>query len=244
MRCGTPQGVEQRPGRREAFGSGSNWCSDVAWLSTVRVARNTARIGSPNGTIERMRVGYARVIETQQHVAEEKEALLTLGVEAGNIYFDYARAGKDADRPGLRAAFEAASCRGDELVVTKLFRLSRSVQDLHEISTELATRGVTLSVGTSSYDPEDSAGKIMFDVLAIVAEFDSEIIRMRTREGMALAKAKGKLRGKQPKLSKDRERRLVEMWRAGQSTSTELAAEFGVARSTVYRAIQRAGGSS
>jgi DNA invertase Pin-like site-specific DNA recombinase len=76
----------------------------------------------------------------------------------------------------------------------------------------------------------------------MVAEFESDLIRMRTREGMAVAKAKGRLRGKKPKLSPAQERHLVNLHRQGAHTTAEIAELFGVARSTVYRAIQRAEG--
>jgi len=77
----------------------------------------------------------------------------------------------------------------------------------------------------------------------MIAEFESDLIRMRTREGMKVAKAKGRLRGKQPKLKLKpaQEAHLVELWRAGRHTSAELAELFSVARSTVYRKVQRAG---
>jgi DNA invertase Pin-like site-specific DNA recombinase len=81
----------------------------------------------------------------------------------------------------------------------------------------------------------------LFNVLAMVAEFEADLIRARTREGMASAKAKGRLRGKQPKLSPKQEAHLVSLHRAGGHTSAELAELFSVARSTVYRAIGRAG---
>jgi len=100
---------------------------------------------------------------------------------------------------------------------------------------------VALSIGGSVYDPTDPMGKLLFNVLAIVAEFESDLIRMRTREGMQVAKAKGRLRGKKPKLSPTQEKHLVELYRAGEHTTSELAEEFGVARSTVYRAVERAG---
>ena len=81
----------------------------------------------------------------------------------------------------------------------------------------------------------------MFNVLGMVAEFEADLIRMRTREGMAVAKAKGRLRGKPPKLTPAQERHLVSLHREGTYTTSEIADLFKVARSTVYRAIERAG---
>ena len=78
----------------------------------------------------------------------------------------------------------------------------------------------------------------------MVAEFEADLIRARTREGMAVARAKGRLRGKQPKLSTKQEAHLVSVHRAGTHTTVELAELFSVARSTVYRAIKRAGDSA
>jgi DNA invertase Pin-like site-specific DNA recombinase len=74
----------------------------------------------------------------------------------------------------------------------------------------------------------------------MVAEFEADLIRARTREGMRVAKAKGRLRGKQPKLSPTRETHLVKLYRAGEHTVGELEELFGITRSTVYRAIRRA----
>ena len=86
-----------------------------------------------------------------------------------------------------------------------------------------------LSIGGSVHDPDDPVGRLLFNVLAMIAEFESDLIRMRTREGMTVAKAKGRLRGKQPKLKPAQEAHLVELWRAGQHTSAELAELFSVA---------------
>jgi len=97
---------------------------------------------------------------------------------------------------------------------------------------------VKLSLAGSVHDPHDPIGRSLFNVLAMVAE--SDLARMRTREGMTIAKAKGRLRGKQPKLKPTQGAHLVALWAAGAHTSTELAELFGVARSTVYRAIKRA----
>jgi DNA invertase Pin-like site-specific DNA recombinase len=135
-----------------------------------------------------------------------------------------------------------AACRsGDMLVVAKLDRLARSVTDARDIVDELTRRQVKLNLGGSVHDPTDPVGRLLFNVLAMVAEFEADLMRARTREGMAVARAKGRLRGKKPKLSSKQEAHLVELWRAGKHTTAELAELFNVARSTVYRAIQRAG---
>jgi DNA invertase Pin-like site-specific DNA recombinase len=126
-------------------------------------------------------------------------------------------------------------------VVTKLDRLARSLPDACDIVAELTDAGVKLNIGGSVHDPTDPVGRLLFNVLAMIAEFESDLIRMRTREGMKVAKAKGRLRGKQPKLKPAQEKHLVELWHAGKHTSAELAELFSVARSTVYRAVQRAG---
>ena len=94
--------------------------------------------------------------------------------------------------------------------------------------------------GGSVDDPDDPVGRLLFNVLGMIAEFESDLIRMRTREGMKVAKAKGRLRGKQPKLKPAQEAHLIEPRRAGKHTSTEPAEPFSVARSTIYRAVQRA----
>jgi len=82
----------------------------------------------------------------------------------------------------------------------------------------------------------------LFNLLAMVAEFEADLIRARTREGMKVAKAKGRLRGKQPKLSPMQEAHLVKLYQAGGHTVSELEELFTVTRSTVYRAVRRAGG--
>ncbi len=100
-------------------------------------------------------------------------------------------------------------------------------------------REVKLSIGGSVHDPTDPVGRLLFNVLAIVAEFESDLIRLRTREGMRVAKAKGRLRGRQPKLNARQEAHLVALHHAGEHSTAELGDLFGVGRSTVYRAIER-----
>ena len=187
-----------------------------------------------------MKIGYARVSTAQQDLTTQLEGLQALGVDAKSIFVDHGLTGTNRERPGLATALAAVRA-GDELVVTKLDRLARSIRDAHAISDELAEKGVALNVGGSKHDPTDPMGKLLFNVLAMIAEFEADLIRMRTREGMQVAKAKGKLRGKKPKLSPALEKHLVAQYRSGEHTTGELATQFGVARSTVYRAVERAG---
>lgn len=186
-----------------------------------------------------MLIGYARVSTQDQDLEAQTAALRALGVAADRIYVDHGFTGRDRERPGLREAL--AACRpGDVLVVTKLDRLARSLPDARDIAQEVMAAGAALSLAGSVYDPEDPIGRLLFNVLAMVAEFESDLIRARTREGMAIAKAKGRLRGKAPKLSPKQEELLVRLHDAGEHTSAELADLFGVGRSTVYRAVERA----
>lgn len=195
-----------------------------------------------SGGMSGLLIGYARVSTSGQDLTAQRDALLRLGVDDERVYVDHGLTGTNRDRPGLREAL-AACRRGDVLVVTKLDRLARSLPDARDIVAELTDRGVALNIGGSVHDPNDPIGRLLFNVLAMVAEFEADLARARTREGMAVAKAKGRLRGKPPKLRPSQEAHLVALYRAGGHTTAELADLFSVARSTVYRAVARAGAS-
>ena len=128
---------------------------------------------------------------------------------------------------------------GDTLVVPKLDRLARSVPDARDIGDSLAQRGIKLSLGRQVYDPTDPMGKMFFNILATFAEFEVDLLRMRTREGMAVARAKGRLRGKQPKLSAKQQTELRRMHATGDYSIADLAELFSIGRATVYRTLQR-----
>ena len=148
-------------------------------------------------------VGYARVSTHDQDLTAQRDALASLGVSAERTYVDHGLTGTNRERPGLREAL--AACRGgDTLIVTKLDRLARSLPDAREILENLTRREVKLSIGGSVHDPTDPVGRLLFNVLAMVAEFESDLIRLRTKEGMRVAKAKGRLRARQPKLNAPR----------------------------------------
>ena len=186
-----------------------------------------------------MLIGYARVSTNEQDLTAQRAALTTLGVDPKHIHVDHGLTGSNRARPGLREAM-AAVRDGDTLVVTKLDRLARSLPDARDIAEELTSKGVALSLGGSIYDPTDPVGRLLFNVLGMVAEFEADLIRMRTREGMAVAKAKGRLKGKQPKLSAARRKYLLQLADQGDHTQAELAELFNVSRTTIYRELQRA----
>lgn len=183
-------------------------------------------------------IGYARCSTDKQDLAAQRSALEALGVQAERIYTDHGLTGTNRQRPGLDQALAAVRA-GDTLVVPKLDRLARSVPDARSIADELVKRGVKLALGASVYDPADPMGKMFFNILATFAEFEADLIRLRTREGMAVARARGKLKGKAPKLSDKQQRELKRMHDTGDYSISDLAELFSVSRPTVYRTLAR-----
>ena len=167
-------------------------------------------------------IGYARCSTDTQDLTAQRERLRELGVADNRVYLDHGLTGTNRSRPGLDQAL-AAVREGDTLVVPKLDRLARSVPDARAIGDDLAGRGIRLSLGGQVYDPADPMGKMFFNILATFAEFEVDLLRMRTREGMAVARAKGKLHGKQPKLSARQQRELARMAATGEYTIADLA---------------------
>jgi DNA invertase Pin-like site-specific DNA recombinase len=183
-------------------------------------------------------IGYARCSTDAQDLTAQRHALAGLGVAADRIHLDKGLTGTNCRRPGLDQALAAVRA-GDTLVVPKLDRLARSVPDARDIGDSLVARGVRLSLGGTIYDPTDPMGKMFFNILATFAEFEVDLLRLRTREGMAIARAKGKLRGKQPKLTTRQQRELVRMHDTGEYSIAELGELFTVSRATVYRVLER-----
>jgi len=120
-----------------------------------------------------IQVGYPRVSPADQDLTAQRDALLRLEVLDSNIYVNHGLTGTNRARPGLREAL-AAVREGDTLVVTKLDRLARSVKDARDIADELTMKGVALSLGGSRYDPTDPIGRLLFNVLAMVADDPTE----------------------------------------------------------------------
>lgn len=132
-------------------------------------------------------IGYARCSTDEQDLTAQRLRLAELGVAKERVYLDHGLTGTNRKRPGLDQALAAVRA-GDTLVVPKLDRLARSVPDARDIGDSLAARGIKLSLGGQVYDPTNPMGKLFFNILATFAEFEVDLLRMRTREGMAVAR--------------------------------------------------------
>jgi DNA invertase Pin-like site-specific DNA recombinase len=192
--------------------------------------------GSGSGVL----IGSARCSTEKQDLAAPRYALRQLGVTDDRLNLDHGLTGRNRSRPGLQQAL-AALREGDTLVVPKLDRLARSVPDARDIGDSLAARGIRLRIGATVYDPGDPIGKMFFNILATFAEFEVDLLSLRTREGMAIARANGKLKGKPPKLNARQRAHLLKLLQTGDHTIAELAELFSVSRATIYREIARAG---
>ena len=158
-------------------------------------------------------IGYARCSTDRQDPSVQRHALQDLGVSPDYIYTDHGLTGTSRARPGLDQAL-AAVRQGDTLVVAKLDRLARSVPDARAIADQLSAKGVRLALGQTVYDPGDPMGKMFFNILATFAEFEADLIRMRTRE-------------------------LRRMYDTSEYSISDLADIFGVSRATMYRTLER-----
>ena len=137
-----------------------------------------------------------------------------------------------AKREQLEAALEYVR-EGDVFIVTKLDRLARSVAHLVEIGTRLEARGVALKVLDQAIDTSTPSGRLMFNMLGSIAQFERELMLERQREGIAKAKAEGKYKGRKPTArAKGPE---VKWLRQAGVGATAIAKQLGISRASVYR---------
>jgi DNA invertase Pin-like site-specific DNA recombinase len=187
-----------------------------------------------------MLIGYARVSKADGSQATDlqRDALIAAGVEPQAIWEDRA-SGAAEDRPGLEGCLKALR-PGDVLVVWKLDRLGRSLVHLVALVQGLAARGVGLRVLAgegAALDTTTSAGRLVFGIFAALAEFERDLIRERTKAGLAAARARGRKGGRAPALSRA-QLRLAQAAMADRATGVAaLCAELGVSRATLYRYV-------
>lgn len=175
------------------------------------------------------RIGYQRVSTIDQNTARQLD-----GVELDKVFTDKA-SGKDANRPELARAIDYTR-EGDTLVVHSMDRLARNLEDLRRIVRELTGQGVRIEFVKESltFTGEDSAmSTLLLSMLGAVAEFERSMILERQREGIALAKAAGKYKGRKAALNPDQANELRARLTKGESVSG-LAREYGISRQSVY----------
>jgi DNA invertase Pin-like site-specific DNA recombinase len=190
-----------------------------------------------------MRIGYGRVSTRDQHPEAQRDALRASGCD--EVFVDTA-SGRLARRAELDKALLSANRSGDQLVVTKLDRLGRSLEHLIELAKLLEGRGVDLVVLDQGIDTSTAVGKMFFHILGAIAEFEHALMSERTMDGLAAARARGRTGGQKPKLGARQVRLGREMYdetgEDGKRTHTvaQIAAEFGVSRPTIYRHLAAA----
>jgi DNA invertase Pin-like site-specific DNA recombinase len=191
-----------------------------------------------------MRIGYGRVSTRDQHPEAQFDALRAAGCEEDQIFIDKA-SGKLARRPELDKALIAANRKGDQLVITKLDRLGRSLEHLIELSKLLQQRGVDLVVLDQGIDTSTALGRMFFHILGAIAEFEHALMSERTMDGLAAARARGRTGGQKPKLGSRQIKLVRQMYdetdKDGKRKHTvaQIAAEFGVSRPTIYRHLEK-----
>lgn len=180
-----------------------------------------------------MLLGYARVSTDDQTDALQLDALRGAGCE--RTFSDRA-SGASADRPALRDAISHAR-EGDTLVVWRLDRLGRSLPHLIETVRSLEASGIGFRSLTEHLDTTTSNGRLVFHLFGALAEFERELIRERTKAGLAAARARGRKGGRPAKLNAERLRIAQRLLKDPASTISEVARTLGVHRSTLHKAL-------
>jgi DNA invertase Pin-like site-specific DNA recombinase len=180
------------------------------------------------------KIGYARVSTRDQHPESQHDALVAAGCE--KVFTDKA-SGKLARRPQLDAALDYLR-PGDELVITRLDRLGRSVRNLCELAEQFTERGVDLQVIAQGIDTATPGGRLFFHILAGIAEFERDLMSERTLDGLEAARARGRTGGRRAVMTPEKLAVAREMYEAKQHTVETIAKTIGVSRATLYRHLE------
>lgn len=180
-----------------------------------------------------MKIGYARTSTVEQVAGLEAQERDLKGAGAEKIFSE--RVSSIAKREQLEAVLDY--CReGDVLLVTKLDRLARSIDDLVAITARLKAKGVTLHVLSMNLDTSTPTGKLMLNLLGSIAQFERELMLERQREGIAKAKAEGKYKGRVP--TAQRKAADVAKLRAEGLKAEEIAERLKISRASVFRVLK------
>lgn len=178
--------------------------------------------------------GYGRVSTLDQNLDAQKDALIKAG--ATKIFLEKIT-GTKASRPELDDLRKMLR-RGDTVLITRIDRLGRSAKDLLNIVSDFEAKGVNLKVIEQNIDTSSNEGKLFFTMVAAFAEFEHSMMVSRTKDGLAAARARGRVGGRKAKLTHAQVGRLLEMYDQKEITIQDLANMFGISRPTVYRLIK------
>lgn len=182
-----------------------------------------------------MFIGYARVSTENQSLDLQVDNLKKAGCE--KIFSDVA-SGAKSERPGLKEALNYVR-KGDVLVVWKLDRLGRSIKHLIEVVNDLKEKEIGFKSLQESIDTTTPGGKLIFHIFASLAEFEREIIRERTKAGLAAARARGKLGGRPKSLNDSEVKMLVKLHNDPTVKIDDICNQFNISRPTMYRYIRQ-----
>lgn len=179
--------------------------------------------------------GYARVSTTEQNMDLQLSALRAAGCH--DVLTDEGISGADFSRPGLTALLRRLRT-GDTLTVWRLDRLGRSLFDLIRLVRDLDRRGIEFRSLSENIDTGTSGGRLLFHLLAAMAEFERSLVSERTRAGMAAARARGSRIGRRPAMTPEQIGAARAAIQANQRTVTELAGDYKVHPRTLTRLLK------
>ena len=179
-----------------------------------------------------MKIGYVRVSTKEQNTARQEELMKLLKVD--RVYIDK-MSGKDMERPFLQEMMNFVR-EGDSVVVESISRFARNTKDLLELTEQLSNKHVQFISQKENIDTDTPAGKFMLTIFGAVAELEREYIRQRQREGIEIAKEKGKYKGR-PAKQLDTFDEIYQQWKSGNITATFASEQLNVSRSTFYRKV-------
>lgn len=182
-----------------------------------------------------MLIGYARVSTEDQNVSLQMDALKN--AQCAKIYVDHGWSGRSNERPALNEML-AALRKGDQLVVWKLDRLSRSLFDLLAFVKTLEKQEVDLMSISEAIDTRSPGGILVFHIMGAMAEFERALISERTKAGMHVARKNGIRIGRPSLLSPEQARLATDLVKGGEKI-TAIARRLDVSRGTIYRAVQK-----
>lgn len=183
-----------------------------------------------------MLVGYARVstARQEQSLDTQREQLVDVGCDADHIFTDTI-SGTKWNRSGLDAALDYMR-PDDTLVVTRLDRLGRNLVETVITIADLGERDINVRILEPTLDTSWPADKVTVNVMASLAEWERDLLTQRTREGVAHARAEGRVAGPKPKLTLDQKRQARTLVEGGESIAS-VARSLDVSRQTISRGI-------